>query len=254
MKLRARRVYRAKGTYDEPDEPLPLSSTLAPTAKIAMMILEHPNIATFVSVGIVESAILLSVLLVLTIAFVVVAKTFHLSISDTYEGVLALAVVVAAAYASLKAGMRFGRWLPDLSARQRRSLRRKLLRYRVGDETLSVEEFGVQPSEELWAYRNIVYAVPKHFEPEQQAVMVRREYERETALLDPNVPHREYVPLDVQAEVYRRCDNSCVRCGGTLNLELDHIIPLARGGSNTARNLQLLCQRCNREKGGMIDG
>jgi len=33
------------------------------------------------------------------------------------------------------------------------------------------------------------------------------------------------------------------------NLECDHIIPLARGGSTTMVNLQTLCKECNRKKG-----
>jgi 5-methylcytosine-specific restriction endonuclease McrA len=41
-------------------------------------------------------------------------------------------------------------------------------------------------------------------------------------------------------------------CGSQDRLELDHIIPLAMGGSNTARNIQVLCERCNREKGATL--
>ena len=32
-------------------------------------------------------------------------------------------------------------------------------------------------------------------------------------------------------------------------LEFDHIIPWSQGGSNTARNLELRCESCNRKKG-----
>jgi len=32
-------------------------------------------------------------------------------------------------------------------------------------------------------------------------------------------------------------------------LEIDHIVPLARGGSNDETNLQVLCARCNSSKG-----
>jgi len=34
--------------------------------------------------------------------------------------------------------------------------------------------------------------------------------------------------------------------------ELDHVIPLAAGGSHTLDNVQLLCRRCNRDKGGKV--
>jgi 5-methylcytosine-specific restriction endonuclease McrA len=35
-------------------------------------------------------------------------------------------------------------------------------------------------------------------------------------------------------------------------LEFDHIIPVSKGGSNTARNLELRCETCNRKKGATI--
>jgi 5-methylcytosine-specific restriction endonuclease McrA len=42
------------------------------------------------------------------------------------------------------------------------------------------------------------------------------------------------------------------KCGSREYLEYDHIVPLSKGGSNTARNVELLCEKCNRSKGGNI--
>ena len=35
-------------------------------------------------------------------------------------------------------------------------------------------------------------------------------------------------------------------------LEFDHLIPFSKGGSNTYRNIQLLCEPCNRSKSAKI--
>lgn len=59
---------------------------------------------------------------------------------------------------------------------------------------------------------------------------------------------RKGVPRDIQRAVYKRDGGKCVYCGNRRNLEFDHIIPLAKGGSNTIKNLQILCQKCNRQK------
>ncbi|MBR4026876.1 MAG: HNH endonuclease [Lachnospiraceae bacterium] len=44
---------------------------------------------------------------------------------------------------------------------------------------------------------------------------------------------------------------TCVKCGKKLRKEevdIDHIIPQSRGGSDKLNNLQCLCRRCNRSK------
>jgi len=64
----------------------------------------------------------------------------------------------------------------------------------------------------------------------------------------PPGPGREVIPDDVKIYVWRRDQGKCVKCSGQTNLEYDHIIPVVKGGSNTERNLQLLCERCNRSK------
>lgn len=60
---------------------------------------------------------------------------------------------------------------------------------------------------------------------------------------------REPIAEEVRIFVWRRDGGQCVRCGSAERLECDHIIPLAKGGSNTERNLQLLYESCNRKKG-----
>ena len=48
----------------------------------------------------------------------------------------------------------------------------------------------------------------------------------------------------------------CVKCGRSdrnFDLEIDHIIPIAKGGKSTYDNLQTLCHRCNVKKGSNIE-
>ena len=63
---------------------------------------------------------------------------------------------------------------------------------------------------------------------------------------------RDAIPSAVRREVWRRDEGKCKKCGSRKNLEYDHIIPVAEGGSNTARNIELLCQDCNRAKSDLI--
>jgi len=62
------------------------------------------------------------------------------------------------------------------------------------------------------------------------------------------------IPKAVQTEVWRRDKGQCVECGSKKNIEYDHIIPWSKGGGNTARNIQLLCQNCNRSKSNKVPG
>jgi hypothetical protein len=63
---------------------------------------------------------------------------------------------------------------------------------------------------------------------------------------------RQAIPQRVRHEVWRRDRGTCVECGSRGRLEFDHIIPVSRGGANTARNIELRCEPCNRRKGARI--
>ena len=68
----------------------------------------------------------------------------------------------------------------------------------------------------------------------------------------PPSRERQPIPDDVKIFVWQRDGGRCVKCGSQENLEYDHIIPISKGGSNTARNIQLLCEKHNRSKGANI--
>ena len=93
----------------------------------------------------------------------------------------------------------------------------------------------------VWAF--IVYHINESSEkqevPEQEATPKKQ-------------AGRKPIPKEVRMYVWQRDQGMCVECGSKERLEYDHIIPLFQGGSNTDRNLQLLCEPCNRRKGASI--
>jgi hypothetical protein len=66
------------------------------------------------------------------------------------------------------------------------------------------------------------------------------------------LPVRQGITEPVRIFVWRRDQGQCAKCGSKEKLEFDHIVPVAKGGSNTARNIELLCETCNRKKGSRI--
>ena len=67
---------------------------------------------------------------------------------------------------------------------------------------------------------------------------------------------RGKVSNKMRFSIYKRDGYRCRKCGVSkrhAQLEIDHIIPIAKGGKSTYNNLQTLCHRCNVEKGDKID-
>lgn len=65
---------------------------------------------------------------------------------------------------------------------------------------------------------------------------------------------RGKVSNKLRFSIYARDGYRCRKCGRKTNdLEIDHIIPIAKGGKTVYDNLQTLCHRCNVRKGANIE-
>ena len=70
----------------------------------------------------------------------------------------------------------------------------------------------------------------------------------------PPASHRNsrHIPPAVRDQIYPRDKGRCTfvgangkRCNSTWDLEVDHVVPVARGGDNSPGNLRLLCRKHN---------
>ena len=67
-----------------------------------------------------------------------------------------------------------------------------------------------------------------------------------------------YLTATLREAVFQRDNYTCRFCGNSthkepnLLLEIDHIIPVAKGGCTVEENLQTLCWKCNRQKSSKI--
>lgn len=61
-----------------------------------------------------------------------------------------------------------------------------------------------------------------------------------------------HIPREIRQRIWQRYGGRCAECGAADYLEFDHIVPVAKGGSNSENNVQLLCRRCNLKKSDQI--
>jgi tellurite resistance protein len=61
-----------------------------------------------------------------------------------------------------------------------------------------------------------------------------------------------HIPREVRQRVWQRYGGRCAECSAAQYLEFDHIVPVAKGGSNSDANVQLLCRNCNLKKSDRI--
>ena len=124
------------------------------------------------------------------------------------------------------------------------------------------------PPDGVWVYRRYALMVKdsgavdraelstriKHavMREERHVGRIAREVEAFEALKLVPESSRESIPRLVRIFVWQRDGGKCVQCGARERLEFDHVIPVALGGATTPRNIQLLCEDCNRAKGASI--
>lgn len=65
-----------------------------------------------------------------------------------------------------------------------------------------------------------------------------------------------YMPFRTKVRVVRRDNYTCQHCGKHLQdneVEFDHIIPIAKGGSSDEHNIRLTCHDCNADKSDKLE-
>lgn len=170
-------------------------------------------------------------------------------------------------------------------ARQSESIRRmeRLSRWQaLLDDSLLwekslAEPLDVQATDELvnffdcecedarcYLFQNSIYCVTGDYTEDQDKLLVQEAFDSERRKFEKlkrkfgggnsanTKLSRQPIPEDVRIAVWRRDGGCCALCGSRERLEYDHIIPVSCGGSNTVRNIELLCETCNRSKGDQI--
>lgn len=83
---------------------------------------------------------------------------------------------------------------------------------------------------------------------EELSVPVLEEYTASTAVATKAAAPRK-LRVNTKAQIIRgvfaQAKNKCENCDSSYALEVDHILPRAKGGSNAPNNLRLLCRHCN---------
>src|SRR4029079_7568415 len=90
-----------------------------------------------------------------------------------------------------------------------------------------------------------------------RVLIERLEKQKFAATTKPRTPKRSsadphHIPAHVQRAVWERDGGQCTfvgdnghRCGSRERIEFDHIVPFARGGPSTVKNLRLRCRTHN---------
>lgn len=137
--------------------------------------------------------------------------------------------------------------------------------------TLASTPLDLEPGRWLWLFRDGLYVTERPVrdaEIEEVLLAIKASHYRSDSRLKRlaaevatfealdavrrDATNRRALRDDVKLFVWARDGGRCVRCHADTELHFDHIIPLSKGGSDEAENIQLLCRSCNLSKSDRI--
>lgn len=145
-------------------------------------------------------------------------------------------------------------YLPSGQLTENGKFYKAVIDYQKGNKPAELVKVYEKIMPGIWSYNGVF----KLTDAWQEKSNNRNVFKFKLELLDDNIDtkstnieieHNRLIPTKVKREVWKRDKGRCVMCGSNINLHFDHDIPFSKGGSSlTAKNIQLLCEKCNLKK------
>lgn len=111
--------------------------------------------------------------------------------------------------------------------------------------------WNVSEKGNLLDYQDIIASFP-----DGGHVHVIEDFDNIDSMIDKPKRQRKLIPSSQRFRILNRDGNKCCLCGrgpaDGIKLEIDHIIPVAKGGSNDDDNLCVMCSECNAGKSAQL--
>jgi DNA-binding CsgD family transcriptional regulator len=85
-----------------------------------------------------------------------------------------------------------------------------------------------------------IYKPDRRARSNQQGVQKRRAKEK-------GAPGRGITPQEWE-DILIKYNYECLKCGSKEKVQMDHIVPISKGGAHDISNVQPLCKKCNVQK------